>query len=284
MSARAATPGRLGLVAVEAAKVAAFLRRDFFIAVSYRVVFVSDILGLLVQGVLFYFVGELVSPSELPTYGGSPTTYLEFVAIGVAVGVFVQLGLSRVAASFREEQLQGTLESMLVTPTAPATIQLGSVVFDLLYIPLRTVVFLAVMAAAFGLGFEASGVLPAVLLLLAFVPFVWGLGVLGAGMILTFRRGAGVAGIAGVLLALLSGAYFPLSLLPGWMQTLADANPMAVALNGMRESLLGGADWAATAGDLAILLPLSAAAFVAGLVGFRAALRRERARGTLGVY
>jgi ABC-2 type transport system permease protein len=276
---RAARP-----LVVEVAKLPAFLRRDFLIALSYRVVFVSDLLGLLVQGVLFYFVGELVNPSTLPTYNGSPTSYLEFVLIGVAVGVFVQLGLSRVALSFREEQLQGTLESMLVTPTAPATIQLGSVVFDLVYIPLRTIVFLAVMAAVFGLHFEVSGVLPATVLLLAFVPFVWGLGVLGAGMILTFRRGAGVAGIVGVLLALFSGAYFPIALLPSWLQTLARANPMAITLNGMRESLLAGGDWSATVGDLAIVVPLSAAAFAAGLVGFRTALRRERARGTLGVY
>jgi len=110
---RAARP-----LVVEVAKLPAFLRRDFLIALSYRVVFVSDLLGLLVQGVLFYFVGELVNPSTLPTYNGSPTSYLEFVLIGVAVGVFVQLGLSRVALSFREEQLQGTLESMLVTPSS----------------------------------------------------------------------------------------------------------------------------------------------------------------------
>lgn len=284
MTLHVQSANRLGLLGAEAAKLPAFLRRDFLIALSYRAVFVSDLVGLVVQGVLFYYVGQLVEPSSLPTYDGSPTTYLEFVAIGVAIGVFVQLGLSRVAASFREEQLQGTLESMLVTPTAPATIQLGSVIFDLAYIPLRTVVFLGVMAAVFGLDFEPSGMLPATLVLLAFVPFVWGLGVLGAGMILTFRRGAGIAGIVGLLLALLSGAYFPLGLFPSWIQTLADANPMAVALEGMRSSLLAGPDWSATAMDLALLLPLSAAALLVGMAGFRAALRRERARGTLGVY
>jgi ABC-2 type transport system permease protein len=274
----------LGLLAGEAAKLPAFLRRDLLVALSYRVVFVSDMLGLVVQAILFSFVGKLVDSSSLPTYGGSTTTYVEFVVIGVAVGVFVQLGLTRVAAAFRQEQLQGTLESMLITPTAPVTIQLGSVVLDLVYVPVRTLVFLGVMAAALDVEFELSGLLPATLTLLAFVPFVWGLGVLGAGMILTFRRGSGIAGIAGGMLALLSGAYFPIELLPSWIQTMADVNPMAVALGGMRESLLGGADWAATAQDLAVIAPLSAAALLVGFGAFRAALRRERARGTLGVY
>lgn len=276
--------GRPVLAAGEIRKLPAFLRRDFLTALSYRVYFVSDVLGLFSQALLFYFVSKMIDTNELPAYGGSPTTYLEFVVVGVAVGVFVQFALTRVAAALRQEQLQGTLESMLVTPTAPGTIQLGSVVFDLVYIPVRTIVFLGAMSIVFGLGFEASGVLPALLVLLAFIPFVWGLGVVGAAAILTIRRGSGVAAIVGGLLALFSGAYFPLTLLPGWLQQLAEWNPIAVALDGLRSSLLGGADWSETAGDLAVLVPMSLVSVLVGLAAFRLALRHERSRGTLGVY
>jgi ABC-2 type transport system permease protein len=127
-------------------------------------------------------------------------------------------------------------------------------------------------------------VVPATLVLLAFIPFVWGLGVLSAAAILTVRRGAGVAAVAGGLLALLSGAYFPLSLLPSWLQELAEWNPIAIALDAMRSSLIAGADWATTAGDLAVLVPMSLGSLLVGLAAFRLALRHERARGTLGVY
>ena len=67
----------------------------------------------------------MIDPDVLPTYGGSEVTYSEFAAVGIAVGVFIQFGLNRVSAAMRGEQLMGTLESVLVTPTAPATIQLG---------------------------------------------------------------------------------------------------------------------------------------------------------------
>ena len=279
-----AVEGRAALAAGEVAKLPAFLRRDFVTAVSYRVYFVSDILGLFSQALLFYFISEMVDAGELPSYGGSPTTYLEFVVVGVAVGVFVQFALTRVAAALRQEQLQGTLEAMLATPTAPGTIQLGSVMFDLVYMPVRTIVFLAVMTAAFGLDFEASGVAPATLVLLAFIPFVWGLGVLSAAVILVVRRGAGVAAIAGGLLALLSGAYFPLSLLPPWLQEVAEWNPIAIALEDMRSALLGGANWGETGSDLLVLVSFSVVSLLVGLAAFRLALRHERARGTLGVY
>ena len=276
--------GRAAVLVGDVAKLPAFLRRDLLTALSYRVYFVSDVLGLVSQALLFYFISKMVDSGELPAYGETATTYLEFAVVGVAVGVFVQFALTRVAAALRQEQLQGTLESMLVTPTAPGTIQLGSVAFDLLYIPVRTVVFLGAMAVVFGLDFQASGVLPATLVLLAFIPFVWGLGVLSAAAILTVRRGAGVAAIAGGLLALLSGAYFPLALLPRWLQDVADWNPIAVALEGMRSSLLAGADWAETAGDVAVLVPMSLVSLAVGMGAFRLALRHERVRGTLGIY
>jgi len=268
----------------EAAKLPAFVRRDLLVALSYRTAFLGDLLGLISQAILFYFVGKMVNDDEVPAYGGQPTSYLAFAAIGIAVGVFLQFALTRVAAALRQEQLQGTLESMLSTPTAPGTIQLGLVVFDLLYVPVRTIVFLGVMTVAFDLGFEASGVVPAVLVLVALTPFVWGLGVLGAAAILVLRKGAGIAALVGGLVALGSGAYVPVDLLPGWVQSAAEWNPIAVALEGMRSSLLAGADWAATADDLARILPFSLAALVAGIAGFRIALRYERVRGTLGIY
>lgn len=281
MSAIAA---RGSLLLEELAKLPAFLRRDFLVTISYRVAFVADLLSLFTQAILFYFVGRMIAPSSLPTYGGQQVEYLEFVAIGIAVSVFVQLGLGRVSAAFRAEQFMGTIESMLTTPTSPTTIQLGLVVFDLIYVPIRTACFLAVMALAFGIDIDAGGLVPATVLLIVFIPFIWGLGVLGAAAILTFRRGVGIAAIVGTLLGLAAGAYFPLSLFPDWASTLAEANPIAITLSGLRGLLLGGEAWSSILPDLAILVPASVASLAIGIAAFRAALRRERERGTLGLY
>lgn len=276
--------GAVAFAVGEAAKLPAFVRRDLLVALSYRTAFAGDILGLLSQGLLFYFLGKMIAPDSVPEYGGETTSYLAFAAIGVAVGVYLQFALTRVAAAIRQEQLQGTLESMLSTPTAPGTIQLGLVVFDLLYVPVRTFAFLAAMALLFDLGFDPAGILPALVCLIALTPFVWGLGVLGAAVILVVRRGAGVAALVGGLVALASGAYVPVDVLPEAVQQVAEWNPIAVALESMRSSLLAQPDWAETLGDVARILPFSALALLAGMVGFRIALRHERVRGTLGIY
>jgi ABC-2 type transport system permease protein len=85
-------------------------------------------------------------------------------------------------------------------------------------------------------------------------------------------------------LGLISGIYFPLDLLPGWLAAIAEYNPIAIAIQGMREALLGGVGWGEIARDVAILTPMSAASLALGLIVFRLAVRRERRLGTLGLY
>ena len=274
----------MSVVVSEVLKIPAFVRRDFLVAWSYRMAFVTDLLSLAGQALIFYFVGQLVDPSKMPTYGGNDVSYLEFAAVGMLLGAFIQFGMQNIASAVRNEQLQGTLESLLVTPTAPHTIQLGSVAFLFLYIPIRIVLLLGVIAVAFGLDFQASGVVPALVLLLGFMPFVWGLGVASAAAIVTFRRGAGLLAMGTLVVAFVSGLYFPIELLPDWLATVAEQNPIALAVEGMRESLLGGSGWDEVGSTLVLLVPMALLALAFGVVVFRAALARERRLGTVGLY
>lgn len=268
----------------EAAKVPAFVRRDFRIAASYRFGLAVGLAGLVGQVFAFSFIGKLVDPSRLPVYGNTHATYLEFVGIGIALNVIVFLLLHQLSKTIRTEQLIGTLESVLITPTKIATLQIGSALFVLMFVPLRLGLFVALIAVLFGLQLHAAGILPAVGILLAFLPFVWGLGLIAGGAVLTLRAGMGAVGTGVTLLGLGSGAFFPVSLLPGWLQTLTAWNPMALAINGLRDALIGGAGWGALGPTLLKLVALSIPALIAGAAFFRLVLRRERRLGTIGLY
>jgi ABC-2 type transport system permease protein len=267
----------------ELRKLPAFARRDLIVAWSYRGAFFGEWIGLLTGAFTFYFVGLMVDPKTLPSYGGTRSSYMEFVAAGIALGAFIQLGLGRVGAALRGEQLMGTLESLLMTPTSVSTIQVGSAAYDLVYVPIRTALFFVILALTFGLSFEPSGIAPAVLSLLMFIPFVWGLGVMSAAITLTFRQGAGAfaLGVSGLIIG--SGAFFPLELLPHWISTIAQFNPVTLAVDGVRRPLLGGG-WNGIWPKAVLLAPVSLATLMVGLYAFKLALRREQRRGTLGLY
>jgi len=277
-------PARPGSFAGELRKLTAFVRRDFLVAWSYRMSFVTNFLSLFSAVILFYFVGRMVDPTKIPTVSGQPVSYLEFAVVGMALGGFVHFGLERVSATMRAEQMMGTLESLLATPTTSSTLQIGSVLFDLLFIPVRLGILLTVMGLVFGLGLEPAGIPQTIALLIVFLPFVWGLGVVAAAITMTFRRGAGIVGFAALGLTMVSNVYFPIALLPHWLQGAATASPIAVAVDGTREALLGNAGWGDLAPTLALLAPMSVASLTLGVIAFRLALRRERRLGTLGAY
>jgi ABC-2 type transport system permease protein len=268
----------------EIAKLPAFMRRDFLVAWSYRMAFVTDWLGLFIQVVVFNFVGKVVDPTAIPTYGGEQVTYLEFVAVGIAISSFMAVALGRIYNVIRQEQLQGTLESLFLTPTSHVTIQLGSVVYDLAYVPVRTLLFFVMVTIFFPAEFLWSGLLPTVAILLAFIPFVWGVGVMAAAWTLTFRRGTAIIGIFTTITTLGAGTYFPTEVFPSWIQTIVQYLPLTVALQGARDALLGGAGWSDVLPTIAYLVPFAIASMLGGLWAFRAALLRERRSGTLGTY
>ncbi len=283
MTARLEPPALGTVMWQDMRKLPAFARRDLLIMWSYRFSFFSDWLGIALQVLVFYFVGRLVDPARLPTFGGDRTSYLEFVAIGLVFTSFMQIGLARIVTATRQEQLMGTLESLLVTPTAPPTLQLGLVSYDIIYAPIRTGVFLAALALLFDIQLSISGLFPSLLIIVAFLPFVWGVGLIGAAAVLRFRRSTGIAFGTNILTGA-SSTYFPLSVMPDWLAAIARLNPITIALQGVREALLGGAGVADISGAIVQLLPIGIISLSVGLGLFQLALSWERRRGTLGLY
>jgi ABC-2 type transport system permease protein len=284
MQALAEPAGRLAALREELAKVPAFFRRDLLVLLSYRAAFVSEWANLFVQILLFYFVSRIVPSSALPRFGGRPVTYIEFVTVALILTTFMQVSLSRLVGVVQREQLMGTLDSLFVTPTAPITFMFGSVAYDLLNVPIRTAVFMLIAGGLLGVDFNLAGLLPTAMILLVFLPFTWGIGVISAALVLMFKRGSGSLGIAVTLLILGSGAYFPVEYFPPWVQTLTQGNPVTIALDAARHALLGSADWSTIWSSVLALAPMAVASLALGTWVFRLALRRERRRGTMGMY
>lgn len=268
----------------ELSKLFAFVRRDVLVLLSYRLAFLADIANLAFQSVTFYFVSLMIDPATMPEYGGTTASYMAFVGIGIAFGAFMQIGLGRVVSAIRNEQVLGTLESLFMTPTRPLTLQVGLVVYDLIYVPIRTVIFLGIVMGAFGVRFDPGAVAPALAVLLLFIPMVWGLGMMGAGAVLTFRRGGGVVGFVGAAVSIASGAYFPLDLLPEPLARILALSPVAIAFDAARRTLIGGEGWAEISGELTYLAASAIVSLAIGLWAVRAAILRERRMGTLSHY
>jgi ABC-2 type transport system permease protein len=272
-----------------ASKLWAFFCRDLQHEVSYRVNFLFQFAGSFFFVTTWFFIsrslaGAFQPPEELPG-----VSYFAFVLVGFAFFQYLQSTLNSFSSKIRQEQLTGTLEAMLVTPTPPALVILGSTLWDYLMTTFRVGVVLLLgvaLARGFGgeVGFQVAG-LPAFFLLLALTITAFaGIGILSAAFTVWLKRGDPVNYLISALSALLGGVFFRVEAMPGWLQPISRLLPITHALEAIRKALLGGAGLAEVAGEMRILVLFSVVLIPAGLVAFIVSLRRARVAGTLVQY
>lgn len=261
-------------------KALAFLKRDFFIEISYRFNFLLSLVGVIFSAAIFYFLGKIVDPS---TVQDTANDYFSFALVGMAIAMYLRTGLGSFSESIREEQMMGTLEAMLATPTSLSTIILSSSLWSFIFTSVTVLVYLAV-GAALGISFAGANVLGALILLVLTIAAYSALGIISAGFIIVFKRGDPINFVVSNLSMLLGGVLFPVSILPAWLRFFSHILPLTYSLEGIRGALLKGKGMSALGGDMLALAIISAILIPVSLVFFGLAVKHARRTGTLVKY
>lgn len=262
---------------------AAFLLRDMRTELSYRLSFLMSLSSVLFTGVTYYFVAELLGDSVRPAlepYGGD---YFAFAIIGVAFASYFTLGLSGFSRALRLAQTTGTLEAMLMTPATVSAIVVGSAAWSYAFTTFRVVIYL-ILGVLLGMQLGAANYGGALFtLLLAVITFA-ALGIVAASVIMVTKRGDPITGLFSGFASLVGGVFYPVEVMPEWLQTIANLIPITYALRAMRLALLEGASWARLAPDLTVLGAFALVLVPLSLISFRYAVEVARKEGSLAHY
>jgi len=265
-------------------KVAAFLVRDFYWEVSYPLNFFWRGGSIFFNLITFYFLGRLVSGATagyLSAYGGD---YFPFVLLGLALASFQGVAMSSVSHAILYGMYTGTLEAMLVTPTSLSTIVFASVLYQFASSLISVLIYLVFGAVFFGFPLGEANLLSAAVILgltlLAHLP----LGIFSASFLLIFKRGDPVTSLVGSFSALLGGVYFPLTVLPDWLQTAALFIPFTHALEGLRQAMLNGRNLLELGAQVAVLSIFAAVLLPCSLAVFSWSIYQAKRLGTLSQF
>ena len=261
-----------------------FLARDWETETSYRFSFLFQFLGVFFSVAVFYFIAQLLGPAAAPylaPYGGD---YFSFVLIGIAFAGYFGVGLSSFSDSLRQAQTTGTLEAMLTTPTRLSVIILASSFWQYLMTTFRVLVYLAVGAFFLHVNLGKGNYPAALLVLLLTVTSFSSFGILAASFIMVVKRGNPITWLFSSISTLLGGVYYPITILPGWLQWLSNLLPITYALHAMRLTLLQGASLAQVGIDVLALALFSLFLIPISLYSFRYAVQRARIDGSLTHY
>jgi len=255
--------------------------------VSYRTKLSLGIASTALSVVAVALVGRVVAaagPGFADRYGMSYTT---FALLGAVVHGAASAGLHAFRASVRREQLQGTLEQLLVSGRpAPLLVALSGA-GEVLAACAGGAALALVCSRVAGVALPVSP--PAVAAAALYVAAMCGLGLASAGVVLVSKEGEPVGWAVGALSSLAGGVYFPVDLLPGWLSTLSRALPTTHALSAVRAAVLASEPGPAPCGTAAAAplgaLALSALLLVAlGVLVLRWGFARARRLGTLAEY
>ncbi len=166
---------------------------------------------------------------------------ITYLLVGTLIWSYLSVIFYSISEMIAWERWEGTIEYTFMAPVSRATHLVGTTLFAIIYGILRTLVILVIVASFFHLDLAGANLLGAVLLLLAgSVSFV-GLGIVAAVLPLLYpERGAQMTNAAAAILLLISGVYYPVETLPGWLQVVASASPATYVIEGMRGCLLRG--------------------------------------------
>jgi ABC-2 type transport system permease protein len=261
----------------------AFIVRDYRQDVSYKLGFVFRIVSAVLNVAIYYFIANVFSTAAAPylqPYGGS---YFAFVLIGVAFSEFMAIGMSAIGESIREGQTTGTLELMLLSPTRLVVTLFSSSLWSYVFASLRVLVYLLV-GVALGMRFGQANLPFALAALLISIISFNALGLFAASVIILMKRGDVVGWALRVSSLVLSGVYYPIGVLPGWLRLVGQALPLTHALEVLRRSLLLGEGLPQLWGELLMLVLLTLILLPLGALACNLAIRIARTDGSLSHY
>src|SRR6266571_4637740 len=168
------------------------------------------------------------------------TSYLIlYLLIGTAVWSYLSVTFEGVTDMINIERWEGTIEHTFMAPISRFTHLIGSCWYAVAHGLLFTFIQLIVVGAFFHLDLSHANYLTAVfMLLVGSISFI-GFGIAASVLPLLYtEKGMQMSFIVRAVLLLVSGVYYPVAVLPGWMQPLARISPATYVLEGLRAGLL----------------------------------------------
>ncbi len=195
-----------------------------------------------------------------------------FLVIGTAVWTYISVCFDNVTELVTIEKWEGTIEYTFMAPIRRFTQMAGTCAYAVLHGLLLTAIQLVVMALFFHIDLSQANYLTAIILMIVGSISFIGFGIMAAVLPMLFtERGAQMAYIIRALILLVSGVYYPINVLPGWMQPIARISPATYMIDGLRNGLMHGQPIWALWNHVLVLLLAGAISIPVGLEIFRRA-------------
>jgi len=190
--------------------------------------------------------------------------------IGAVIWAYLGIIFEVLTETVAWERWEGTIEYTFMAPLSRPVHLFGMGLFAVGYGVIRAGLLFGIVAALFGLSLPDANFAGAlVVLAVASISFL-GVGMMTAVLpLISPEKGAQLGFVAQGVMLVVSGVYYPVAVLPSWMQWLSTISPATYALRGIRQAIIEGAGPGVLWADIWPLLAIGVVAVPLGLEIFR---------------
>ncbi len=261
-------------------KILKFTHKEFLGDISYFLSFLTRWVGLTISAFLFYFLSKMIGRGQvgsLTFYGGD---YFSFMLVGLAATSIFTSVMNGLPGTVGREQSSGTLEVILTTPTSLWELICAFSFYNILMGTLTAAVCI-LLGNFLGVGFSGVNVAAVILTLLLSSMIFMSLGLLSVSGLIAFKRGDPLSWIAGNVIWLLGGFYFPVSVFPESIQKISYWLPSTYAFHALRLAVLKGFSIKMLEYEIFVLGVFAVGLSITGVLIFKSALTYAKKRGTI---
>lgn len=222
---------------------------------SWRLVWiVYDLMWAMSVGFLGSAAGQ-VAGVEMDS-----SNYILYLLIGSFMWTYLASVFGNITWAITRERWEGTIEYTFMAPVKRILHLLGTSLFAIVWGLIRMLIVFTIASPVFEISFSQTNfITTAIILALATLPFV-GLGtIIAIFPLIDHENGEKVPWFAEAILMMVSGIYYPVTVMPIWLQWVSKLSPAKYALEGIRAAIIDGV-------SIMQALPYIIPLFISGLI------------------
>lgn len=204
----------------------AFVFRDFQLTKRYW------------NWVLVFVVYSIVNSATITLIGVATNDFrlLLNLLLGVVLWSYLSIMFQEIASSISYERWEGTLEYTFMAPVSRLQHLVGVSLAATIYSIIRTILVVCGLLLIVSFHLHGANLLGVLAVLLVGSLAFMGLGLIAAIFpVMSPENGAQATNILQAVLLLISGVYYPVKVLPHWLQPFAVISPATYALRACRK-------------------------------------------------
>lgn len=273
----------------EAVAFAATVRREWLVMLRYWPNTFMLILETILMPLAYWaqasgFEGGAQSAADAFTQRSGTASVPGFIYLGWAVYMWITTTVWGPGSTLRKERMQGSLESLFLTPVSRFTLLFAPSAAQLIPAAMEFTAVGLMLRLVFGVPLGPGQILAGLLVVAASIPVLFALGALVGVSVMRIRDSSGLNSALRGLIALLCGITYPIAVLPAWIQPIGHALPITTVLDTLRSAVLNRSALGEVGSRALLLLAVGALLSAAALALLRMTLRSVRRTGRLGQF